>query len=87
MIHTHGHMTHTHGHMIHTHGHMIHTHGHMILMYNQSPFHHLSLPQIASKCYRFRNYNSLKAILAGLQCTPIYRLKKTWKEVPSKRRK
>ena len=73
--------------MSYTHGHMIHTHGHMILMYNQSPFHHLSLPQIASKCYRFRNYNSLKAILAGLQCTPIYRLKKTWKEVPSKRRK
>ena len=61
---------------------MTHTHCHMILMSFPS-----SLPQITSKCYHFRNYNSLKAILAGLQCTPIYRLKKTWKEVPSKRRK
>lgn len=43
--------------------------------------------QVASKCYQLHNYNSLKAVLAGLQCTPIYRLKKTWKEVPSKRRK
>ncbi len=43
--------------------------------------------QIASKCHRMHNYNSLKAILAGLQCTPLYRLKSTWKEVPTKRKK
>lgn len=43
--------------------------------------------QIADKCRNFGNYNSLKAILAGLQCTPIYRLKKTWKEVSGRRKK
>ncbi len=43
--------------------------------------------QIAQRCYGLRNYNSLKAVLAGLQCTPIYRLDKTWKEVRPKRRK
>ena len=47
----------------------------------------LHFSQIAARCYSVRNYNSLKAVLAGLQCTPIFRLKKTWKEVPSKRRK
>ncbi|XP_065910827.1 uncharacterized protein [Dysidea avara] len=43
--------------------------------------------QIADKCRSVGNYNSLKAILAGLQCTPIYRLKKTWKEVSGRRKK
>ena len=43
--------------------------------------------QIAKKCYEMRNYNSLSAVLAGLLCTPIYRLGKTWREVPSKRRR
>ncbi|XP_064400571.1 uncharacterized protein LOC135346767 isoform X2 [Halichondria panicea] len=43
--------------------------------------------QIASKLYTSHNYNSLKAVLAGLQSTPIYRLNKTWKEVTSNKRK
>ena len=43
--------------------------------------------QIAKKCYKLRNYNSLNALLAGLLCTPVHRLKKTWKEVSSKRKK
>ena len=44
-------------------------------------------PQIAEKCHLLGNFNSLKALLAGLQSTPVYRLKETWKEVPSKRKK
>ncbi|EDO35331.1 predicted protein [Nematostella vectensis] len=43
--------------------------------------------QIADKCRLLGNYNSLKALMAGLQSAPIYRLKQTWKEVSSKRRK
>ncbi len=43
--------------------------------------------QIASKCHRLNNFNSLKAILAGLQCTPLYRLKLSWREVPTKRKR
>lgn len=43
--------------------------------------------QIADKCHLLGNFNSLKALLAGLQSTPVYRLKETWKEVPSKRKK
>lgn len=43
--------------------------------------------KIADKCRSVGNYNSVKAILAGLQCTPIYRLKKTWKEVSGRRKK
>ena len=43
--------------------------------------------QVAKKCYELRNYNSLNALLAGLMCTPVHRLKKTWKEVPSKRKR
>lgn len=43
--------------------------------------------QIADKCHLLGNFNSLKALLAGLQCTPVYRLKESWKEVPSKRKK
>lgn len=43
--------------------------------------------QIAEKCHLLGNFNSLKALLAGLQSTPVYRLKETWKEVPSKRKK
>lgn len=46
-----------------------------------------SFPQIADKCHLLGNYNSLKALLAGLQCTPVYRLKESWKEVPSRRKK
>ena len=79
----HGHMIHICGHMIYNQVHMIHMHAHVHIPHSLLSY----LPQVASKCYHLRNYNSLKAILAGLQCTPIYRLKKTWKEVPSKRRK
>ncbi|PFX32666.1 uncharacterized protein LOC111320382 [Stylophora pistillata] len=43
--------------------------------------------QIAEKCQLLGNFNSLKALLAGLQSTPVYRLKETWKEVPSKKKK
>jgi hypothetical protein len=43
--------------------------------------------QIADKLYQLQNFNSLKAVLSGLQCTPIYRLQKTWSSVSSKKRK
>ncbi|XP_031563120.1 uncharacterized protein LOC116298721 [Actinia tenebrosa] len=43
--------------------------------------------QIADKCRLLGNFNSLKALMAGLQSTPLYRMKETWKEVPSKRKK
>lgn len=33
---------------------------------------------IAQLCYEYRNFFGLKSILAGLQCTPVHRLSKTW---------
>lgn len=29
-------------------------------------------------CLEFCNFNSLRSILGGLQCTPVYRLQRTW---------
>ncbi|XP_028415859.1 ras-specific guanine nucleotide-releasing factor RalGPS1-like [Dendronephthya gigantea] len=43
--------------------------------------------KVANKLRAMGNFNSLKAVLGGLQCTPIYRLDDTWKELSSKRRK
>ena len=43
--------------------------------------------QLAGKCYRLRNYNSMKSIIAGLQSQAVYRLKRSWSQVPSRRRK
>ncbi|XP_046861120.1 uncharacterized protein LOC124454353 isoform X2 [Xenia sp. Carnegie-2017] len=43
--------------------------------------------QVAEKLHALGNFNSLKALLGGLQCTPIYRLKETWRQVSSKRKK
>ena len=43
--------------------------------------------KLAFKCRLTKNFNSLKAVLGGLQCTPVFRLKATWKEVPSRYRK
>jgi len=34
--------------------------------------------EIAKACADVNNFNGLKSILAGLQCTPVFRLKKTW---------
>ena len=45
------------------------------------------IQQIAQMCHCHGNYNSLKAILAGLQCTPIFRLSRTWKEVGARKRR
>ncbi|KAL5503013.1 hypothetical protein EMCRGX_G009888 [Ephydatia muelleri] len=41
--------------------------------------------KIALRCYKLRNYNSLKAILAGLHSGPVHRLEKTWKHVSTDR--
>ena len=43
--------------------------------------------QLALKFRCQKNFNSLKAVLGGLQCTPIFRLKQTWKQVPSRYRR
>jgi son of sevenless-like protein len=42
---------------------------------------------IAEECRKINNFNGLKALLTGLQCTPVYRLKKTWAVVASRRRR
>ena len=42
---------------------------------------------IAEKLKDYNNFNSLKAVIGGLQATPVYRLKKTWELVSSKRHK
>ena len=34
--------------------------------------------EIAQLCYDYNNFHGLKSILSGLQCTPVYRLSKTW---------
>ncbi|RKP06352.1 ras guanine nucleotide exchange factor domain-containing protein [Thamnocephalis sphaerospora] len=39
---------------------------------------------IAEKCMNLNNYNSLMAILAGLNSAPIHRLKRTWELVPAR---
>jgi len=43
--------------------------------------------KLALKFRYQKNFNSLKAVLGGLQCTPIFRLKQTWKQVPSRYRR
>eukprot|EP00732_Lithocolla_globosa_P002602 Lithocolla_globosa_v1_NODE_1757_length_2360_cov_9.253796.p1 type:complete len:706 gc:universal NODE_1757_length_2360_cov_9.253796:2264-147(-) len=41
--------------------------------------------QIMKRLFQMQNYNDTMAILSGLQSIPIYRLKKTWAQVPSKK--
>eukprot|EP00126_Sphaerothecum_destruens_P000575 Sdes_comp10707_c0_seq1m2393 len=43
--------------------------------------------QIAERLREYNNFNSLKAVLSGLQSTPIFRLHKTWSQVGSKRKR
>lgn len=40
---------------------------------------------IAEECRKAANFNSLKAILTGLQCTPVFRLRRTWAAVSVRR--
>eukprot|EP00127_Corallochytrium_limacisporum_P000461 Clim_evm17s13 gene=Clim_evmTU17s13 len=40
--------------------------------------------QIAIECGGLQNFNSMKAIVAGLQSSPVHRLKKTWPLVSAK---
>ncbi|XP_011404744.2 PREDICTED: ras guanine nucleotide exchange factor Q-like [Amphimedon queenslandica] len=42
---------------------------------------------LAGRCYKLHNYNSMKAILSGLQSQAVFRLKRSWNHVPSKKRK
>ncbi|XP_039275867.1 uncharacterized protein LOC111063372 isoform X2 [Nilaparvata lugens] len=39
--------------------------------------------EAARECFNIGNFNSLMAIIAGLNMSPISRLKKTWSKVPS----
>ncbi|XP_071442420.1 ras-GEF domain-containing family member 1B-like [Hetaerina americana] len=39
--------------------------------------------ETARECFNIGNFNSLMAIIAGLNMSPISRLKKTWSKVPS----
>ena len=40
--------------------------------------------RIAEKCHTLANYSSREAILAALNSTPVFRLKRTWEGVPQK---
>eukprot|EP00117_Sycon_ciliatum_P013490 scpid57629/ scgid2180/ Ras guanine nucleotide exchange factor E; RasGEF domain-containing protein E len=43
--------------------------------------------KLAVECRILCNFNSLRAILGGLQCAAVYRLSQTWKEVSTRRKK
>ncbi|KAJ5066860.1 guanine nucleotide exchange factor [Anaeramoeba ignava] len=40
--------------------------------------------KVEKKCREFHNFNTVQEIIAGLEVSPIYRLKKTWESVPEK---
>ena len=39
------------------------------------------LVDVAKECYNIGNFNSLMAILAGLNLAPVIRLRKTWAKI------
>ena len=39
------------------------------------------LVDVAKECYNIGNFNSLMAILAGLNLAPVLRLRKTWAKI------
>ncbi|CAG0914910.1 unnamed protein product, partial [Notodromas monacha] len=39
--------------------------------------------EVARECFNIGNFNSLMAIIAGLNMSPVARLKKTWSKVPT----
>ena len=43
-------------------------------------------PPYSQKLHDLNNLHSLKAVVAGLQSTPIYRLTQTWKSVSKRER-